>query len=38
MTNIARFREFVQAFTRLVDQAGGDEARIFESGKPLLAT
>ena len=37
MTNIARFREFVQAFTRLVDRTGGDEARIFADGKPLFA-
>lgn len=36
MTNVARFREFVQAFTRLVEDAGDDEPRIFRDGKELL--
>ncbi len=35
--NIARFRQFVQSFTRLVAQAGDDEPRIFQDGKKLLA-
>lgn len=35
--NIARFRQFVQAFTRLMEQAGDDEPRIFQDGKKLLA-
>jgi predicted metal-dependent enzyme (double-stranded beta helix superfamily) len=37
MSNIARLREFVRAFTGLVDKAGGDEPRIFTDGKALLA-
>jgi predicted metal-dependent enzyme (double-stranded beta helix superfamily) len=37
MTQIARLRAFVQDFTRLVEAAGDDEARIFQEGKPLLA-
>lgn len=36
MPNIARFRDFVQSFTRLVD-AAPDEPRIFVEGKALLA-
>ena len=36
MTNLARFRSFIQAFTRLVETVGGDEQKIFVSGKPLL--
>jgi predicted metal-dependent enzyme (double-stranded beta helix superfamily) len=37
MTNIARLRGFVQAFTRLVDTAAQDEERIFGGGKALLS-
>ncbi|MES2152272.1 MAG: cysteine dioxygenase [Pseudomonadota bacterium] len=37
MTNPARLREFIQSFTRLLDAAGQDEARIFSDGKALLA-
>jgi len=37
MTNIARFREFIQTFTRLIEEAGDDEPRIFDRGSPLLA-
>ena len=37
MKNVARFREFVQNFTRLVEQAGNDEVRIFDEGKELLS-
>ncbi|MFM1892093.1 MAG: hypothetical protein RLZ44_1170, partial [Pseudomonadota bacterium] len=37
MTHIAPLRDFVQAFTRLVQAAGDDEARIFAEGRPLLA-
>ena len=37
MTNIARLGKFVRCFTRLVDRAGPDEARIFSDGQALLA-
>lgn len=37
MTNIARFRDFVQSFTRLVAEYGEDEKRIFVDGKALLS-
>ena len=37
MNNLARLRQFVQAFTRLVDAAGGGEDRILADGKALLA-
>ncbi len=37
MTSIAPLRDFVRSFTRLVDQAGQDEERIFVDGKALLA-
>ncbi|QYK12697.1 cysteine dioxygenase [Shewanella rhizosphaerae] len=37
MENIGRLRDFVQSFTRLVEQVGGDEARIFSDGKSLLS-
>ncbi|MEH6451466.1 MAG: cysteine dioxygenase [Psychromonas sp.] len=36
MTNISRFKEFVQNFTRLIDRFGNDEERIFSEGKNLL--
>jgi len=36
MTDLARFRRFVQSMTRLVEAAGADEARIFAEGQPLL--
>jgi predicted metal-dependent enzyme (double-stranded beta helix superfamily) len=37
MENLARLRQFVQDFTRLIDQAGADEQRIFVDGKALLS-
>src|SRR4051794_36886814 len=37
MKNTARFREFVRAFTRLIEQARDDEGQIFAGGKSLLA-
>lgn len=36
MKNYSRFREFVQNFTRLVEQAGADEVRILDAGAELL--
>lgn len=36
MADVARLREFVRSFTRLVDE-GADEERIFRDGKALLA-
>ena len=36
MTHIARLRDFVRSFTRLVDLAGQDEERIFSDGKAQL--
>ena len=35
--NTLRLRDFVQAFTRLVEMAGQDERRIFSDGSALLA-
>ncbi|GIX27246.1 MAG: 3-mercaptopropionate dioxygenase [Burkholderiales bacterium] len=35
--NTARFRTFVQEMTRLVESAGGDEARLLEEGRKLLS-
>ena len=37
MKNIARLRDFIQSFTRLIEQAGNDEERIFADGKKLLS-
>lgn len=37
MAHIARFRRFVQDFTRLVEASPDDEQRIFADGKALLA-
>lgn len=37
MGNIGRLRQFVRSFTRLVDSVGGDEQRVFDAGRPLLA-
>ena len=37
MSKPARLRDFVQSFTRLIERAGGDEARIFDEGKQLLS-
>ena len=37
MTNTARFRGFVQSFTRLITEVGDDEKRIFVDGKALLS-
>jgi predicted metal-dependent enzyme (double-stranded beta helix superfamily) len=36
-TNIARLRDFVRTFTRLVETAGLEEERIFSDGKAQLA-
>lgn len=36
MQNLARFRDFVQDFTRLIDAVGDDEQKIFMDGKALL--
>ena len=37
MRNSHRFRSFIQSFTRLVEQFGGDEECIFADGKKLLS-
>lgn len=38
MTNIARLRDYVQRFTRMLDEVGNDdEPRILQAGEPLLA-
>ena len=37
MTDISRFRNFVQRFTRLIDEVGDDEQSILAEGKPLLS-
>jgi 3-mercaptopropionate dioxygenase len=37
MSNVARLRDFIQSFTRLIERAGGDEECIFADGKKLLA-
>jgi 3-mercaptopropionate dioxygenase len=37
MGNIARFREFVQSFTKFVERVRGDEERVFVEGKALLS-
>lgn len=37
MTNIARFRNFVRSLTRLIDDVGRDEERVFTAGKALLS-
>lgn len=37
MKNSARFNTFIEAFSRLIDEVGEDEARIFEKGRELLA-
>jgi predicted metal-dependent enzyme (double-stranded beta helix superfamily) len=37
MGNIARLREFIQSFTRLIESVGDDEKRIFADGKSLLS-
>ena len=36
MNNISRLRNFVLDFTRLVEQAGGNEARMLADGGKLL--
>jgi predicted metal-dependent enzyme (double-stranded beta helix superfamily) len=36
MNNVSRLRNFVQDFTRLVEQAGGKEERLLEEGGRLL--
>lgn len=35
--NLQRFRQFIAAFSALVDRAGADEATMLREGKPLLA-
>jgi predicted metal-dependent enzyme (double-stranded beta helix superfamily) len=35
--SIARLRQFVTCMTRLVEDEGGNEARLLEQGQPLLA-
>lgn len=35
--NIARLRQFVTRMTSLVEEEGGNEARLLEQGQPLLA-
>jgi predicted metal-dependent enzyme (double-stranded beta helix superfamily) len=37
MRNIARLREFIQSFTKLIEEIGTDEKRIFVDGKHLLS-
>ncbi len=37
MTNIARFREFVQHLTKLIDEVGDDEEHVFVDGKARLS-
>jgi predicted metal-dependent enzyme (double-stranded beta helix superfamily) len=37
VTDITRFRNFVQLFTRLIDEPGNNEERILNQGKALLA-
>ncbi len=37
MQTTTRLQAFVQSFTRLIEQAGGDEQRIFTEGSMLLA-
>jgi predicted metal-dependent enzyme (double-stranded beta helix superfamily) len=37
MSDISRFRNFVQLFTRLIDEFGNDEERILIKGKALLS-
>ncbi len=37
MHDITRLRDFIQSFTRLVDEVGDDEQRIFDDGRRLLA-
>jgi predicted metal-dependent enzyme (double-stranded beta helix superfamily) len=37
MTNMTRFREFVQFFTRLIDEFDNEEERVFTDGKALFS-
>ncbi|CAM4076799.1 cysteine dioxygenase [Shewanella aquimarina] len=37
MENIGRLRYFIQSFTRLVEQVGSEEVRIFTDGQALLS-
>ena len=37
MTNIARLRDFIQSFTKAIEQHGNDEERIFSDGRKLLS-
>lgn len=36
MADTSRFRDFVRSFTRLLEETGGDEERVFAGGQPLL--
>lgn len=37
MKNIARLRDFIQSFTRLIELSGNDEEHIFADGRKLLS-
>jgi len=37
MANLSRLRDFVQAFTALINESGDDEARMLDTGEALLA-
>jgi predicted metal-dependent enzyme (double-stranded beta helix superfamily) len=37
MSGTARFKDFVQAFTRMVEATGNDEKRVFVDGRTLLS-
>jgi predicted metal-dependent enzyme (double-stranded beta helix superfamily) len=37
MTNIARLRDFIQSFTKVIEQHRNDEEHIFTDGKKLLS-
>jgi len=37
MKNIARLRDFIQSFTRLIERSGNDEELIFADGRKLLS-
>lgn len=37
MANLSRLRDFVQAFTTLINESGDDEARMLDAGEALLA-
>jgi len=37
MTDSSRLQDFIHALTRVIEQSGDDEARLFAAGKPLLS-